>query len=112
MRMSLIPPPHVESYVCYLAAMQMADGQETRTAALGDEPVQLPALQFLKSLDDLDEEEDEDDDELDLDDDEDEEDDLDDDEDYDDDDEDDEDEDEDEEEDDDVKPLKMTSSRK
>jgi hypothetical protein len=114
-RMSLIPPPEVESYVSYLAAMQMADGPETRTAALGDEPVQLPALQLLKSLDDLDEEEDEDDDELDLDDDEDEEDDLDDDEDYDDDEdeeEDDEDEDEDEDEDDDVKPLKMTSSRK
>jgi hypothetical protein len=114
-RMSLIPPPHVESYVSYLAAMQMADGPETRTAALGDEPVGLPALQFLKSLDDLDEEEDEDDDELDLDDDEDEEDDLDDEEDYDDDEDeedDDEDEDEDEDEDDDVKPLKMTSSRK
>jgi hypothetical protein len=114
-RMSLIPPPHVESYVSYLAAMQMADGPETRTAALGDEPVQLPALQFLKSLDDLDEEEDEDDDELDLDDDEDEEDDLEDDEDYDDDEDeedDDDDEDEDEDEDDDVKPLKMTSSRK
>jgi hypothetical protein len=112
-RMSLIPPPHVESYVSYLAAMQMADGPETRTAVLGDEPVRLPALQFLKSLDDLDEEEDEDDDELDLDDDEDEEDDLEDDEDYDDDEDDeDDDEDEDEDEDDDVKPLKMTSSRK
>jgi len=114
-RMSLIPLPHVESYVSYLAAMQMADGPETRTAALGDELVQLPALRFLKSLDDLDEEEDEDDDELDLDDDEDEEDDLEDDEDYDDDEDDeddDEDEDEDEDEDDDVKPLKMTSSRK
>ena len=69
MRMSLIPPPHVESYVSYLAAMQVTYGPETRTAALGDEPVRLPALQFLKSLDDLDEEEDEDDDELDLDDD-------------------------------------------
>jgi hypothetical protein len=116
-RMSLIPPPHVESYVSYLAAMQMADGPETRTAALGDEPVRLPALKFLKSLDDLDEEEDEDDDEVDLDDDEDEEDDLEDDEDYDDEDEEDDDEDEDEEdededEDEEVKPLKMTSSRK
>jgi hypothetical protein len=113
-RMSLIPPPHIESYVSYLAAMQMADGPETRTAALGDELVQLPALQFLKSLDDLDEEKDEDDDELDLDDEEDEEDDLDEDEDYDDEDEeDDDDEDEDEEDEDedgDVKPLKMTSS--
>jgi hypothetical protein len=109
-RMSLIPPSHTESYVSYLAAMQMAHGPETRTAALGDEPVELPALQFLKSLDDLDEEDDEDD-ELDLDDEEDEEeDDLDEDEDYDDEDEeDDEDEDEEEDEDEDVKPLKMTS---
>jgi hypothetical protein len=109
-RMSLIPPPHIESYASYLAAMQMADGLETRTAGLGGEPVRLPALQFLKSLDDLDEEEDEDDDdELDLDDEEDEEDDLD--EDYDDEDEEDDDEDDEEEddEDDDVKPLKMTS---
>jgi hypothetical protein len=112
-RMSLIPPPHIESYVSYLTAMQMADGPETRTAPLGDEPVRLPALKFLKSLDDLDEEKDEDDDELDLDDEEDEEDDLDEDEDYDDEDDDDEDEDEDEEEEEDedggVKPLKMTS---
>jgi hypothetical protein len=119
-RMSLIPPPHIESYVSYLAAMQMADGPETRTAALGDEPVQLVPLQLLKSLDDLDEEEDEDDDieDLDEEDDEDEDDDLD--EDYDDEDEEDEeedeeDEDEDEDEDDDdedggVKPLRMSIS--
>jgi len=62
-RMPLIPPPHVEGYASYLA-MQMLDGPETLTAALGDEPVQLPPLQSLKSLDDLDEEEDEDDDDI------------------------------------------------
>jgi hypothetical protein len=112
-RMSLIPPPHMESYASSFAVLQMADGPETLTAALGDEPVQLPALQFLKSLDDLDEEEDEededDDDIEDLDDEEDE-DDLD--EDYDDDEDEDEDEDEEEDEDEDggVKPLKMASS--
>jgi hypothetical protein len=115
-RMSLIPPPHIESYASYLAAVQLADGPQTRSAALGDEPVQIPALQLLKSLDDLDEEEDEDDDDVeDLDDeedeeDEDEDDDLD--EDYDDEDEDDEDDEEDEEDEDEdggVKPLKMSS---
>ena len=63
MRMSLIPPPHVEGYASYLAAMQMVDGPETLAPALGDESIQLPALQLLKSLDDLDEEEEEDDDE-------------------------------------------------
>ncbi len=113
MRMSLIPPPHVDGYASYLVAMQTLDGPETLTAALGDEPVQLPALQFLKSLDDLDEEEDEDDDDIeDLEDEDEDEDDLD--EDYDDDeDDDDEDDDEDEEDDDEdggVKPLKMSPS--
>jgi hypothetical protein len=111
-RMSLIPPPHVEGYASYLAAMQMVDGPETLAPALGDESIQLPALQLLKSLDDLDEEEEEDDDDVeDLDDEEDEdEDDLD--EDYDDDedeDEDEEEEDEDDDEDGGVRPLKMTS---
>ncbi len=117
MRMPLIPPPHVEGYASYLAAMQMLDGPETFTAALGDEPVQLPPLQFLKSLDDLDEEADEDDDDVeDLEDEDDEEDEDDLDEDYDDDEDDDEDEDEededeeDEDEDGGVKPLKMASS--
>ncbi len=118
MRMPLIPPPHVEGYASYLAATQMLDGPETFTAALGDEPVQLPPLQFLKSLDDLDEEEDEDDDDVeDLEDEDDEEeeedeDDLDEDYDEDEDDDEDEDEDEDEEEDEDggVKPLQMASS--
>jgi hypothetical protein len=111
-QMPLIPPPHVEGYASYLA-MQMLDGPETLTAALGDEPVQLPTLQLLKSLDDLDEDEDEGDDDVeDLEDeeDEDEEDDLD--EDYDDDEEDEDEEDEDEEDEDEdggVKPLKMTS---
>jgi hypothetical protein len=91
-RMPLIPPPHVEGYASYLA-MQMLDGPETLTAALGDEPVQLPPLQSLKSLDDLDEEEDEDDDDI---------------EDLDEEDEEDEDE-EDDDEDGGVKPLKMAS---
>ena len=114
MRMPLIPPPHVEGYPSYLA-MQMLDGPETFNAALGDEPVQLPPLQFLKSLDDLDEEEDDDDDieDLDEEDEEDEEDEDDLDEDYDDEDEDEDDDDEDEEDDDEdggVKPLKMASS--
>jgi len=109
-RMPLIPPPHVEGYASYLA-MQMLDGPETLTAALGDEPVQLPPLQLLKSLDDLDEEEDEDDDDIEDLDDEDEEDEDDLDEDYDDEDEDEDDEeDEDEDEDGGVKPLKMDSS--
>jgi len=110
-RMSLIPPPHIEGYATYLAVMQMADGPERRTVAPGEDPVQLPALQLLKSLDDLDEEADEDDDEvedLDDDDEEDEEDDLEDDYDEDEDeDEDEDDEDEDDDEDGGVKPLKM-----
>jgi hypothetical protein len=113
--MPLIPPPHVEGYASYLA-LQMLDGPETLTAALGDEPVQLPPLQFLKSLDDLDEEKDEDDDDTEDLDEDDEEDDDDLEEDYDDEDEDededDDEDDEDEEEDEDggVKPLKMASS--
>jgi hypothetical protein len=111
-QMPLIPPPHVEGYASYLA-MQMLDGPETLTAALGDEPVQLPPLQSLKSLDDLDEEEDEDDDDIEDLDEEDEEDEDDLDEDYDDDDEDEDDEEDEDEEDDDedggVKPLKMAS---
>jgi hypothetical protein len=112
-QMPLIPPPNVEGYASYLA-MQMLDGPETLTAALGDEPVQLPPLQSLKSLDDLDEEEDEDDEVEDLDDedeeDEEDEDDLD--EDYDDEDEDDEEDEDEEDEDEDggVKPLKMAFS--
>jgi hypothetical protein len=114
-QMSLIPPPHVEAYASYFAALQALQEPEILTAAPGDESAQLPTLQLLKSLDDLDEEADEDDDEVeDLDDEEDEdEDELD--EDYDDEDEeDDEDEDEDEEEEDEdedggVKPLKMSS---
>jgi hypothetical protein len=91
-RMSLIPPPHTEGYASYFAVL--------------DEPRQLPPLELLKSLDDLDEEEDEDEDEdlEDLDEEEDE-DDLD--EDYDDDDEDEDDDEEDEDEDGGVKPLKM-----
>jgi hypothetical protein len=93
-RMSLIPPPHTEGYASYFAVL--------------DEPRQLPPLELLKSLDDLDEEEDEDeDDDEDLEDldEEEDEDDLD--EDYDDDDEDEDDEEEDEDEDGGVKPLKM-----
>ncbi len=110
MQMSLIPPPHVEGYASYLAALQTLQEPEILTAAPGDESAQLPALQLLKSLDDLDEEADEDDDDIEDLDDEEDEDDLD--EDYDDEDEeDDEDEDEDEEEEDEdedggVKPLK------
>ena len=92
MQMPLTPTPYNQGYVSYLAAMQL----ELNTAPWG-EPHQLPALDLLKSLDDLDEEED-DEDVDDLDDEEDEED-LD--EDY-----DDEDEDEDDE-DGGVKPLKM-----
>jgi hypothetical protein len=112
-QMSLIPPPHVEAYASYFAALQTLQEPEILTAAPGDESAQLPTLQLLKSLDDLDEEADEDDDDVeDLDDEEDEdEDELD--EDYDDEDEeDDEDEDEDEEDEDEdggVKPLKMSS---
>src|SRR5271156_5737234 len=78
-RMSLIPLTPTEGYASYFATM--------------DEPRQLPTLELLKSLDDLDEEEEED-----------EEDDLD--EDYDE-DEDEDEEDEDEDEDGGVKPLKM-----
>ncbi len=116
MQMSLIPPPHVEGYVSYFAALQTLQEPEILTAAPGDESAQLPALQLLKSLDDLDEEADEDDDDIeDLDDEEDDEDDLD--EDYDDEDEEDEDDDEDEDDEEDedededggVKPLKMSS---
>jgi hypothetical protein len=77
-RMPLIPTPHHEGYASYLAAMQL----ELTTAPWG-EPQQLPALELLKSLDDLDEEEDEDEDD------------------------DDEDEDEEDDEDGGVKPLKM-----
>jgi hypothetical protein len=101
--MSFTTPPHNEGYASHLAAMQL----EPNTA-LWDEADRLPALELLKSLDDLDEEEDEDEDEdedIDELDDEEDEDDLD--EDY----EDDEDEDEDDEEEDDedggVRPLKM-----
>jgi hypothetical protein len=105
-RMSLIPPPHNQGYVSYLAATQLE-----LTTAPWDEPHQLPALELLKSLDDLDEEEDEDDEDDDIDDLEDEEEDEDDlDEDYEDDedeDEDEDDEDEDDDEDGGVKPLKM-----
>ena len=113
MQMSLIPPPHIEGYASYLAALQTLQEPEILTAAPGDESTQLPALQLLKSLDDLDEEADEDDDDIEDLDDEEDEDDLD--EDYDDEDEDDEDEDdededeEDEDEDGGVKPLKMSS---
>ena len=113
MQMSLITPPHVEGYASYLAALQTLQEPEIFTAAPGDESAQLPTLQLLKSLDDLDEEADEDDDEVEDLDDEEDEDDLD--EDYEDEDEedDDEDEDEDDEEDEDedggVKPLKMSS---
>jgi hypothetical protein len=112
-QMSLIPPPYVEGYAGYLAALQTLQEPEILTAAPGDESAQLPALQLLKSLDDLDEEADEDDDDVEDLDDEEDEDDLD--EDYEDEDEDDEDEDEDDEEEEDededggVKPLKMSS---
>jgi hypothetical protein len=98
-QMSLIPPPHIEGYVSYLAALQTLQEPEILTAASGDESTQLPALQLLKSIEDLDDEEDEDDLDEDYDD-----------EDEDDEDEDDEDEDEeDEDEDGGVKPLKMSS---
>ena len=112
MQMSLIPPPHVEGYASYLAALQTLQEPEILTAAPGDESAQLPTLQLLKSLDDLDEEADEDDDDIeDLDDDEEDEDELD--EDYEDEDEEDDDEEEDEDEEDEdedggVKPLKMS----
>jgi hypothetical protein len=114
-QMSLIPPPHVEASASYFAALQTLQEPEILTAAPGDESAQLPTLQLLKSLDDLDEEADEDDDEVEDLDDEEDEDELD--EDYDDEeeeDEEDEDEDEDEEEEDEdedggVKPLKMSS---
>ena len=112
MRMSLILPPHSESYANHLAAMQMVNepgilGQLELTAHC-DQPHQLPPMELLKSLDDLDEEEDEDDEDEDVEDldEEDDEDDLD--EDFED-DEDDEEDDEEEEDDEDggVKPLKM-----
>jgi hypothetical protein len=114
-QMSLIPPPHVEASASYFAALQTLQEPEILTAAPGDESAQLPTLQLLKSLDDLDEEADEDDDEVEDLDDEEDEDELD--EDYDDEeeeDDEDEDEDEDEEEEDEdedggVKPLKMSS---
>jgi hypothetical protein len=113
-QMSLIPPPHVEAYASYFAALQTLQQPEILTAAPGDESAQLPALQLLKSLDDLDEEKDEDDDEIEDLDDEDEEDEEDEDEldeDYDDEDEDDEEDEDEEDEDEDggVKPLKMAS---
>jgi hypothetical protein len=98
------PNPHSQGYVSYLAAMQL----ELNTAPWG-EPQQLPALDLLKSLDDLDEEADDEEDEE-VDDLEDEEDEEDLDEDYEDDEDEDEDDDEDEDEDEDdggVKPLKM-----
>jgi hypothetical protein len=111
-QMSLIPPPHVEGYASYLAALQTLQEPEILTAAPGDESAQLPTLQLLKSLDDLDEEADEDDDDIeDLDDDEEDEDELD--EDYEDEEEDDDEEEDEDEEDEDedggVKPLKMSS---
>src|SRR6266702_3553854 len=97
--MPLTPTPHNQGYVSYLAAMQL----ELNTAPWG-EPHQLPALDLLKSLDDLDEEaDDEEDEEVDDLDDE-----YEDDEDEDEDDEDEDDEDEDEDDEDGgVKPLKM-----
>jgi hypothetical protein len=111
-QMSLITPPHVEASASYFAALQTLQEPEILTAAPGDESAQLPTLQLLKSLDDLDEEADEDDDDVEDLDDEEDEDELD--EDYDDEDDEDEDEDEDEEEEDEdedggVKPLKMSS---
>jgi hypothetical protein len=107
-QMSLTTPPHNEGYASYLAALQLEPA-----TALWDEADPRPALELLKSLDDLDEEADEDDEEEDEDvdelDEEEDEDDLD--EDYEDDEDEDEDEDEEEEEEDDedggVKPLKM-----
>jgi hypothetical protein len=87
--------PQLDSYASYFAAIRLMDGPET----------QSPALQFLKSLDDLDEDEpedDDDDDEVeDLDEDEEDEDDFGEDED------DDDDEDEEDDEDGGVRPLKM-----
>ncbi len=88
MRMPLLLSPDNQGFVSYLAAMQLG-----LTTAPWGEPHQLPALDLLKSLDDLDEEEDEDDEDEDIDDLEDDDDEEDLDEDYD----DDEDEDEDEE---------------
>jgi hypothetical protein len=97
-QMPLTQTPHNQGYVSYLAAMQL----ELNTAPWG-EPHQLPALDLLKSLDDLDEEEDDEEEDEDIED-------LD--EDYEDDEDEDEDDDEDEDEEDDdedggVKPLKM-----
>ena len=100
MRPSHTLSPQLDSYASYFAAIRLMDGPEA----------QPPALQFLKSLDDLDEEEpDDDDDEVeDLDEEEEDEDDFDEDED----DDDDEDEDEEDDEDGGVRPLKMAGRRK
>jgi hypothetical protein len=117
-RMFHTPTPPIEGYAGYIAAISMADGSETleqheRITAIWDTTAtverfpQLPALQFLKSLDDLDEEEEDENEDIDLDEEEDE-DDVDEDYEEDEDDEEDEDEDEDEEDEDGgVKPLKM-----
>jgi hypothetical protein len=99
--------PHLDSYASYFAAIQPMDGPETLPETLMDRFPQPPVLQFLKSLDDLDEEDSDDDEVEDLDEDEEDEDnDFDEDEDEDDDDED-EDEDEEDDEDGGVKPLRM-----
>ncbi len=100
MRTSHTLSPQLDSYASYFAAIQLIDGPET----LMERFPQAPALQFLKSLDDLDEEEPDDDEVEDLDEEEEDEDDFDEDED---DDVDDEDEDEDDDEDGGVRPLKM-----
>jgi hypothetical protein len=91
--------PQLDSYASYFAAIRLMNGPET----LMERFPQPPALQFLKSLDDLDEEEPEDDDDEVEDPDEEEEDEDDFDEDEDDDDE----EDEEDDEDGGVRPLKM-----
>ena len=93
MRTSHTLSPQLDSYASYFAAIRLMDGPET----------QSPALQFLKSLDDLDEDEPEDDDDEveDLDEEEEDEDDFGEDED------DDDDEDEEDDEDGGVRPLKM-----
>jgi hypothetical protein len=111
-RMSLTPLPQIEGYASYRAAIQLADGPQTieqiEPTSDGRDTHQFPALECLKSLDDLDEDEDDDEDD-DLGDEEDE-DDLEEDYDEDEDDEEDGDDDEDEEDEDDdggVKPLNM-----
>ena len=117
MRMSLTTPPQTEGNAFPIAAMQMLEvpgmlEQLERTTG-GDAAHQLPLLECLKSLDDLDEEEDKDDDDDDDLGDEEDEDDLDEDYDEDEDEDEDDDEDEDEEDEDDdggVKPLKMARS--